>query len=102
MQHRKSLLTKGGDRKRRHGDGIFEKERILAETYNKLKPKKYGMFQIMKKINDNAYVVDLPSDMLMSKIVNVAYLYVYQDSNSRTSSFEERGTDAGDQRRSSR
>jgi len=46
------------------------RERILAGRYNKLKPKKYRAVKIVKKISDNTYIVDLPSDMVMSKTFN--------------------------------
>ena len=54
---------------------IFEKKMIPAGSYNKLKPKQYDLFKIMKKINGSAYVGDLLSNLAMSKTFNVADLY---------------------------
>jgi len=55
-------------------------------------------------INDNAYIVYLLSNMVMSKMFNVIDLHEYYPTkqlnphnNSRMGSFKERGTDVGDQ-----
>jgi hypothetical protein len=60
--------------------------------------EKYGLCKIIKKINDNAYVVDLPENLAISSTFNVANLFEYfppEKSNSRTSCFQEGETDVG-------
>ena len=74
-------------------------ERFPIGTYKKLDDKKYGPFQITKKINNNAYVVALPPDMSSSSTFNVANLYHYHpldepdSGNSGLSSFQVGETD---------
>ena len=74
---------------------FLKKEQIPAGNQNKLKTK-YGPYKIIKKINDNAYIVDLPNHMGISKTFNIVDLSLYlpdvelsyPDHNSMTNSFQ--------------
>jgi len=72
----------------------LRKERFLAHRKSKLQPWGDGQFQILERINDNAYKVDLPGEHGVSAPFNISDLTLFDvgdDSGSNT--FEERGND---------
>ena len=82
---------------------IFISKARMQGGHSKLQLKKYEPYQIVKKINNNAYVVDLPTWMRISKTFNITDITLFQpDMNlgylksiSRTSFSQVEVTDAG-------
>jgi hypothetical protein len=69
-------------------------ERFPAYRKSKLQPRGDGPFQIFKRINDNAYKVDLPCEYSVSVTFNVSNFTLFDvGDDSRSNHFEERGDD---------
>ena len=70
----------------------FRKERFSAQRRSKLLPRGDGPFQVLEKVNDNAYKLDLPGEYNVSATFNVSNLTPYDDSiDLRTNPFQEGG-----------
>jgi hypothetical protein len=55
----------------------IRKERFPAHRKSKLQPRGNGPFQILERINDNAYKVDLPGEYGVSATFNVSDLTLF-------------------------
>jgi len=80
------------------GDWVWlhmRKERFSAQRRSKLLPRGDGPFQVLDRINDNAYKLDLPGEYNVSATFNVSDLSPFDaDSDLRTNPFQEGGSDA--------
>lgn len=92
--HRRRLVFEVGDRVW----AVLTKNRMPARAYNKLKAKKIGPLEVLERINDNAYRLQLPDGINTSDVFNVKYLsrFVPADSldDSRSNLSNPEGPDA--------
>ena len=72
----------------------MRKEIFPARRRSKLRPRGNGPFQVLARINDNAYKLDLPGKYNISATFKVSNLSPFDvGDDSRMNPFEERGND---------
>ncbi|XP_073049491.1 uncharacterized protein [Primulina eburnea] len=82
------------------GDWVWlhlRKERFPEKRRSKLLPRGDGPFQVIERINDNAYKLDLPGEYNVSSTFNVSDLSLFDvgdDQDLRTNPFQEGENDA--------
>lgn len=75
----------------------MHKGRFPAHRWTQLHPRGDGLFQVLKRINDNAYKLDLPGEYNVSTTFNVTDLSPFDVGDDlRANPFQEEGND-GDQ-----
>ena len=72
----------------------MRKERFPACRWSKLHPRRDGPFQVLERINDNAFKLDLPGEYNISPTFNVSDLSPFDvGDDSRTNPFDKKGND---------
>jgi len=74
-KHRKKIVFQPGDLAWIH----LRKERFPSKRKTKLMPRAGGRFDVLERVNDNAYRVDLPGDYGVSTTFNFADLKAYHE-----------------------
>jgi hypothetical protein len=85
-QHRRKIEFEVGDQVLAH----LRKEIFPRGTYNKLKLKKIGPCKILRRFGENSYELELPEDVGISPIFNIADLYPYREDGTEGSEDQER------------
>jgi len=81
----------------------MHKERFPNKTKSKLQPRGDGPFQVLERINDKPYKIDLPGEYGVSATFNVVDFTLFgTDFDSRSNPFEERGDDVDQPRNTSK
>ena len=76
----------------------MRKERFPAQRRSKLLPRGDGPFQVVARINDNAYKLDLPGESNVSATFNVSDISPFDvGEDLRTNPFKERANDENHQ-----
>ena len=72
----------------------MRKERFPAQRRSKVQPSGDGPFQVIARINDNGYKLDLPGKYNVSTTFNVSDLFPFNlGDDLRTNSFKDKGND---------
>ncbi|GKC84243.1 hypothetical protein Tco_1139960, partial [Tanacetum coccineum] len=87
----------------KEGDLVWihlRKERFPLDRFGKLQARADGPFRVLKRINNNAYKIELPRHYNVSATFNVADLSPYEgdsddDVDSGVRAFQDREDDAG-------
>ncbi|GJS86348.1 retrovirus-related pol polyprotein from transposon 17.6 [Tanacetum coccineum] len=91
------LSTKASPDRGRHGVDWLGKDRFPAGRFSKLQARSDGPFQVLQRINDNAYKIELPGEYNVSGTFNVADLspYVTDDESGEFEEIETIQQDSG-------
>ncbi|PKU62464.1 hypothetical protein MA16_Dca022552 [Dendrobium catenatum] len=76
----------------------LRRERFAPGTYSKLSRRKIGPISVLKRINANAYVVDLPAEFNTSSTFNIADISAYHppdEALTSTSTTDSSSSDSG-------
>lgn len=71
---------------------VLTKERFPSRQYNKLKPRKIGPFEILEKINANAYRLRLLSHVHTADVFNVKHLFKHEPDDDLLTGFVDEST----------